>query len=536
MAVANEIKNYIDFLKSNCSDREAWCANAEKVLSELLSAGGRYSKIKSDEVKVRVSSSKKEDTLLWAAYLNPANVDGGAYGGTSVVVFGSKNLPALLTFCVGTQGLAPDEKILGNPGHARKLAAICKYINVVYGNGNQIAWAKDNPCKTDELIPASVVKHLNDGDDPDYSLALKPRDKGGYGKEIYAVVNIDALIKNSKLLKESKAKKKESKAKKNNGIIQDRALLEVVCMFLDLFFEEYGVGVKSTSKGDADALKRKYQRMMMPDVDVNELKTLLDERRFVIVEGPPGTGKSTAAQDLYGKYDRHFTVQFHPNMTYEQFIGGLMPVPDDGGAGGFKFVPVRGYLLEAVAAAKADSNKKVLLHIDEINRADLARVLGEAIYLFEPYAKNDPEVLLSYKFDGFEDRKLSLPKNLYVIGTMNSSDRSIAILDIAIRRRFCFERLYPQMSIVEQYGDDIGKKAFSELIEIFIDNANDENFKYIPGHSYFLKRNGCVDTKVQIRTELIPLLREYIEQGFVAGFEEAIRAYIQRYEIICSRK
>jgi 5-methylcytosine-specific restriction protein B len=221
-------------------------------------------------------------------------------------------------------------------------------------------------------------------------------------------------------------------------------------------------------------------------------------------------------------------------MTYEQFIGGLMPVPNkaEEGSGGFSFVPVRGYLLDAVLKAKGD--KKVLLHIDEINRADLARVLGEAIYLFEPYAKNPPEITLSYDFEGFPDRKLTLPQNLHVIGTMNSADRSIAILDIAIRRRFCFERLYPQMDIVEHYGDDTGKKAFSELMEIFINNANDECFKYIPGHSYFMKREGCADTKTQIRTELLPLLREYLEQGFVSGFEDAIRAYIQRYEIICA--
>ena len=532
MADTIEVEDFIEFLKENASNRDAWCELAHKVFSGFLSSGSRYNKVNDDEVKVRVSSSKKPDSLLWAAYLNPANIDGGAYGGTSVVVFASKTGPSLLTFCVGTQGLAPDEKILGNPGHIRKLSAICEYLNKTYGDGAQVAWAKDNPCKTDVVMPANVVYSLNPDDDKDYETAMKARDKGGYGKEIYAIVNIDLLIKNVEKSVDADGAKTRS----------NTAVKEAVCMFLDLFFTEYGIGIKKANQADAKELRRKYQAMMMPDVTVEDLKSLLDERRYVIVEGPPGTGKSTAAQDLYKEYEEHLTVQFHPNMTYEQFIGGLMPQlhesekgEDNGGPGGFKFAAVRGYLLEAVVKAKANKDKKILLHIDEINRADLARVLGEAIYLFEPYAKNQPEVTLSYKFDGFPDRKLSLPKNLHVIGTMNSADRSIAILDIAIRRRFCFERLYPQMRVVESHGDDLGKEAFSELIDIFINNANDESFKYIPGHSYFMKRSGCADTTVQIRTELIPLLREYIEQGFVSGFEDAIRAYIQKYEIRCAR-
>lgn len=535
--MTNDILQFINFLKSNASNRTSWCASAEQEFGNLLSSAVRYNKVGADEIKVRVSSATKPNSLLWAAYLNPANVDGGAYGGTSLVVFASKNRPSLLTFCVGTQGLAPDEKILGNPGHARKLAAICKYLNKVYGNGTQVAWAKDNPCKTDVLMPANVVSCLNPETDDDYAMAFKARDKGGYGKEIYAIVNIDSLIKRATELKN--AHKKDAN---DREIDPNTAVEEAVCMFLDLFFKEYGIGIKVASREDAKELMRKYQAMMMPDVSVDDLKNLLNERRYVIVEGPPGTGKSTAAQDLYKEYDEHITVQFHPNMTYEQFIGGLMPMPDKpkegedediAWSGGFKFVPVRGYLLEAVAKAK--EGKKTLLHIDEINRADLARVLGEAIYLFEPYAKNQPEVTLSYDFAGFPDRKLSLPPNLHVIGTMNSADRSIAILDIAIRRRFCFERLYPQMSVVEKHGDDLGKRAFSELIDIFINNASDESFKYIPGHSYFLKRPGCAGTEVQIRTELIPLLREYIEQGFVSGFEDHIRAYIEQYEITCAR-
>ena len=105
---------------------------------------------------------------------------------------------------------------------------------------------------------------------------------------------------------------------------------------------------------------------------------------------------------------------------------------------GFTFRASAGHLIEAVLEARANPDKRFLLVIDEINRADLAKVLGEAIYLFEP-TQPDRSVKLQYAFPEL-GRELSLPANLDVIGTMNSADRSIAILDIAVRRRFAFVR------------------------------------------------------------------------------------------------
>jgi 5-methylcytosine-specific restriction protein B len=121
--------------------------------------------------------------------------------------------------------------------------------------------------------------------------------------------------------------------------------------------------------------------------------------------------------------DRGRIVQFHPGTTYESFVGGA--APQDGGAMGFTFRPCEGHLIQAVLEARANPDKRFLLVIDEINRADLAKVLGEAIYLFEA-TQPDRSVKLQYDFPVL-GRELSLPPNLDVIGTMNSADRSIAI-------------------------------------------------------------------------------------------------------------
>ncbi len=268
----------------------------------------------------------------------------------------------------------------------------------------------------------------------------------------------------------------------------------------------------------------------------------LKARRYVILEGPPGTGKTRLCKKLQyieenqkKYYEKCWTVQFHPNMTYEQFVGGLYPVIRDNNA---TFEPREGILLQAIAEACNNPTKHYLLHIDEINRADLSRVLGEAISLFEPRADYVVSVNLPYNFKNFSKGKIEkMPPNLHIIGTMNSADRSIAILDIAIRRRFSFYQLYPQPEVVEQEGNTFSKEAFHKLEEIFVKYASEENFKYMPGHAYFI---GCKDnieeSKQQIRYELIPLLEEYIEQGFVSGFAGQIRSYIQEWDGKCGNK
>jgi 5-methylcytosine-specific restriction enzyme B len=149
----------------------------------------------------------------------------------------------------------------------------------------------------------------------------------------------------------------------------------------------------------------------------------------------------------------------------------------------------KGFLTEAAEQARA-AQAKYLLHIDEINRADLSKVLGEAIYLLEPDELEGRAIELPYQFEPPTGKRLCLPENLHILGTMNTSDRSLAIVDIAIRRRFAFAKLWPQMSVVERKGCDLMMRAFRQLLSIFIEYATEDAMDLVPGHSYFLESDA----------------------------------------------
>jgi 5-methylcytosine-specific restriction protein B len=185
--------------------------------------------------------------------------------------------------------------------------------------------------------------------------------------------------------------------------------------------------------------------------------------------------------------------------------------------------------MQAAAAALKTQPKPYLLHVDEINRADLSKILGEAIFLLEPRADKSRRVSLSYDFGNPFHDALSIPPNLYLVGTMNTADRSIAIVDVAVRRRFRFVHLWPQMEVVEKLGCKLMQDAFREIISIFVEHAQEDAFNLVPGHSYFLEKDE-IKAKAALKTSLAPLLEEYLAQGYVGGFGEQIRSYLQWVE------
>ena len=183
--------------------------------------------------------------------------------------------------------------------------------------------------------------------------------------------------------------------------------------------------------------------------------------------------------------------------------------------------------MEAAAQALSDPKYDYLLHIDEINRADLAKILGEAIFLLEAMANSERKIDLPYDFGEPFHRTFFVPKNLHILGTMNSADRSIAIVDVAVRRRFAFVSLWPRMRVVvEQHSCAMMQKAFKDLVSIFVEHATDDALPLVPGHSYFLE-SGEAGAKQSLQVNLAPLLEEYLAQGYVGGFAEPIRAYLQ---------
>ena len=175
------------------------------------------------------------------------------------------------------------------------------------------------------------------------------------------------------------------------------------------------------------------------------LEEILEHFQFkknLILQGPPGTGKTWLARRLafaligHKDEDKVRAVQFHPNLSYEDFVRGWRP------SGGGKLDLVNGPFLEMIEVARSDLDSDYVMLIEEINRGNPAQIFGEMLTLLEADKRNESEALaLSYRKTDSE--RVYIPENVYVIGTMNIADRSLALVDLAFRRRFAFEELEP---------------------------------------------------------------------------------------------
>ena len=195
------------------------------------------------------------------------------------------------------------------------------------------------------------------------------------------------------------------------------------------------------------------ERLLMDQAELVKIADLLWERKQIILYGPPGTGKTYLARELA----RHLTddgavklVQFHPSYTYEDFFEGFRPEP--GGSGTLTFTLRAGPFRDFAEVAGANPTTAYILIIDEINRANLAKVFGELYFLLE---YRDESISLQYS----PDKEFTLPQNLFIIGTMNTADRSIARIDTAMRRRFAFVELDPRIPPVAGLAQPLARRA-----------------------------------------------------------------------------
>jgi 5-methylcytosine-specific restriction protein B len=244
-----------------------------------------------------------------------------------------------------------------------------------------------------------------------------------------------------------------------------------------------------------------------------EVRAVLDERRQLIFYGPPGTGKTFIARklatDLVG-LEQVKLVQFHPAYTYEDFFEGYRPKPS-GPDGSIGFELRQGPFRQLVTRARQHPDQAFVLIIDEINRANLAKVFGELYFLLE---YRDAAVDLMYSSG---EEPFSLPANLFVIGTMNTADRSIALVDSAMRRRFAFFALDPDTeptrSLLARWSahhglSDLASGLLAEL------NRRIEDPDFRIGPSYFMVRHAP-DAFDPVRlariwhTSILPLLEEH---------------------------
>ena len=225
--------------------------------------------------------------------------------------------------------------------------------------------------------------------------------------------------------------------------------------------------------------------LCLPVNFLERIERQLKRKRQVIFQGPPGTGKTYVAQELArwlaGGNERVTLVQFHPSYAYEDFVEGYRPHLENGQP---TFALKRGPLLRAAAAAGADPGSMHFLVIDEINRGNVAKVFGELYFLLE---YRDENVRPQYS-----NAPIRIPKNLYIIGTMNTADRSIALVDLALRRRFSFVEFHPDdepiKGLLRRWFREQGK-AELEWVADLLDEANallndDRNVAIGPSHFF----------------------------------------------------
>ena len=250
-------------------------------------------------------------------------------------------------------------------------------------------------------------------------------------------------------------------------------------------------------------------RVHLPRAWLQEALDLLVEKGQVVFYGPPGTGKTYVALALAEEITREGgdfrIVQFHPSYSYEDFVGGFRPVEDDG-AQGVRYERTNGPLRDMAAAAAADPGHPFVLVVDEINRGNIPKIFGELLFLLEYRQK---AVCLPY----WPEEQFSLPQNLFVIGTMNTADRSIALVDAALRRRFYFVPFIPTAPPVSSVLTKwLGRHGHSDEAARVLDLLNEEiaRDEVAIGPSYFMTdpENGPDLERIWQRA-IIPLLEEY---------------------------
>lgn len=311
---------------------------------------------------------------------------------------------------------------------------------------------------------------------------------------------------------------------------------------------------KSCSKGTEQYSYIESWLKYMNDIAyLEKCAKLLSKKHNIILQGAPGTGKTynTAAialktlditdidltdhkavmiryDELLGK--QIFFTTFHQSLDYEDFAEGLKPhvqTDDKGNSIGITYEPEDGIFKRACnkAVENAEDNKSVVLIIDEINRGNVSKIFGELITLLESDKRsqgNHPiKVILPYTKAEF-----GVPSNLYIIGTMNTTDRSTGTLDYALRRRFAFVTLQSDRSVIEKHYDKLGNANLKDMAVALFDDIKKfiESPKHLcgdmsiddlmVGHSYFMAEDE-EELKDKVEYEIIPLINEYINDGIL---------------------
>mgnify|MGYP003317113253 CR=1 FL=1 len=267
-------------------------------------------------------------------------------------------------------------------------------------------------------------------------------------------------------------------------------------------------------ESDVRYTKKEFlNEVFMDETEYDRLVRLLLIKKNIILTGAPGVGKTFAAKRLAASIlevkdsDRIEFVQFHQSYCYEDFIGGYKPTES-----GFEYK--HGVFYNFCKKAEQDPDGKYFFIIDEINRGNLSKIFGELLMLIEADKRGCESVRLSTRGESF-----SVPENLYIIGMMNTADRSLAMMDYALRRRFSFYMMKPGFD-ASGFGKIVKSEKMLKLVDA-VRNLNEEikndsslGDGFVIGHSYFIEDPACISEKAKrpediVEFDIAPTLREY---------------------------
>ena len=414
-----------------------------------------------------------QDNGAFFGFIHPEEGPSGPFHDFSLTIFPSaENKSWLVCLGIGTQGFKNDNELATFPG-LRRL-----FSHLVNENG----FCKSDFSDIESPLPKSITGRLD----------LQHLKRTFRINEYYKFLPVCQIVENP----ESDEGKK------------------VIAAFVAAYAK---LREWPTNNNHRNAIVDALKEFMNEDEvdDEAEILKLLQERKYVVLQGPPGTGKTRTAKLISEKLKaKSFFTQFHAETTYSDFIYGIRPKLE---TTNLAYSENNGVLVQALLHA-SNSKEPTLLIIDEINRANLSNVLGPIFYLFE--YKQD---ITNAEIEISPALKLNkIPDNFYVIATMNTADRSLAVVDFALRRRFAWYNLKPKN--IKPKSGKFYLNDYSTFKNIFEWYANSNELTLQPGQAYFLAVSD-EEMKNRIRYELYPLIKEYLQEGLLRSAREEFNTY-----------
>lgn len=460
-----------------------------------------------DKKTKSVRTVTEEDANFWFGFVREDQPSNGAYDGLSFVIFPEKeNTHCLVSIGIGSSSLGKDGDLAQNPGFRRSFMRLIKK-----GNSDAKFFFK---LRFDDMETSTP----------------------GLQEEFYPT---DATKKNQyeNVIKNTSTKYNADSSKEAPGLLPAAFIVDyttedgwdLILSWLAQYarwrcWDKFGTGsdMPGNAKKINEAISKCRVSLDCPTPD--KIYKILKDKKYVVLQGAPGCGKTWSANEVASHFSEVVFIQFHAETTYSDFVYGIRPVLD---GTTLAYKGEKGVLLKAIDKAK-NSKGEVLLIIDEINRANLANVLGPVFYLFEPNTKRNHKLHLGTEWEDQQEKPIELeklPENLYVLATMNTADKSLAVVDFALRRRFAWVTLYPHKLDINKYPK-FDTVLFEKVDELFSRYATDEELNLQPGQSYFMNWRK---RRENIKFGLMPLMKEYFAEGFLLSAKEEFAQLFTSY-------